>query len=76
MITAAEAYAASLTRDELGAKQELEYIRNKIGQAIQVGEYSCYIPRRYLLPVTIKALKRLGYKVKAPHGSGYTISWR
>ena len=75
MITAAEAYMASLSRDELGIEQEMKVIKNQITISISNGKYECDIPRRTLLPVTILALKALGYKVKKK-GSCYNLSWR
>lgn len=74
MITAAEAHAASATVDEVECRRELEIIRRYIGIAIQDGYYWCEIPRRHLTELTIKSLKRLGYKVKGK--APYIISWR
>lgn len=67
MITAAEAYTATINNCELAA------IRTLIGEAIKNGCFECHYMRRTLSKETRTALRRLGYRI-----SGYApfiISW-
>lgn len=75
MISAAEAYAASMSQDEVGVRRELTLIKNKIAETIIQGEYECIIPRRFILQATINVLKKLGYKIKK-EGTCYKLSWK
>lgn len=75
MITAAEAYMASLSHDEQAIGNEMKIVKNRIAISISNGKYECIIPRRTLLPGTIRALRALGYKVKKK-GTNYSLSWR
>ena len=67
MITAAEAYTATINNQELAA------IRNLIGAAIKSGSFECHYMRRTLSKETRTALRRLGYQVSG--AAPYIISW-
>lgn len=67
MITAAEAYTATINNQELAA------IRNLIGEAIRSGSFECHYMRRTLSKETRIALRRLGYQVSG--AAPYIISW-
>lgn len=67
MITAAEAYTATINNQELAA------IRNLIGEAIRSGSFECHYMRRTLSKETRNALRRLGYQVSGV--APYIISW-
>lgn len=67
MITAAEAYTATINNQELAA------IRNLIGEAIRSGSFECHYTRRTLSKETRNALRRLGYQVSG--AAPYIISW-
>lgn len=67
MITAAEAYAATINNNELNS------IRKLIADAIRSGSFECHYMRRTLSQETRNALLRLGYKVSG--AAPYIISW-
>lgn len=67
MITAAEAYTATINNQELAA------IRNLIGEAIKSGSFECHYMRRTLSNETRTALRWLGYQVSG--AAPYIISW-
>lgn len=67
MITAAEAYTATINNHELNS------IRTLIANAIRSGHSECYYMRRTLSKETRIALRRLGYRVSGQ--APYIISW-
>ncbi len=67
MITAAEAYTATINN------QELNLIRNLIADAIRSGSFECHYMRRTLSKETRTALRRLGYNVSGQ--APFIISW-
>ena len=67
MITAAEAYTATINNHELNS------IRTLIADAIHNGSFECHYMRRTLSEETRKALRRLGYQVSG--AAPYIISW-
>jgi len=68
VITAAEAYTATINNHELNS------IRTLIANAIRSGNCECYYMRRTLSKKTRIALRRLGYRVSG--AAPYIISWR
>ena len=71
MVTAGEAFAATAS---LTVNHELNIVRRAIAESLPLGKYDCRIPRRHLSPLTIRALKKLGYRVRLkPH---VVVSWR
>jgi len=67
MITAAEAYTATINNRELNS------IRDLIADAIRSGSFECHYMRRTLSKETRNALRRLGYQISG--AAPYIISW-